>query len=226
MVVLFDVDGTLIDGGGAGRRAFEKGSLAVLGSADVLRHVRFDGLTDPLIARAAIEAVRPGTVADPGEIKRLISAYLTHIDDEVARSERYRVLPGVVALLDRLVASGALLGLCTGNVERGARSKLARGDLNRYFPFGGFADDGEPRAEILRSALGRAASRLGASPDPEGVWVVGDTPADLQAGRTCGVRVMLVASGRHPVAELSALGADRCVASLDEPGAGDHLVAR
>ena len=215
MVVLFDIDGTLVDAGGAGRRSFEKAAVQLLGRSDVLADMRFDGMTDQLIARGATERARPGNRASEREIRSLIEAYLAHIDREVGTSPRYRVLPGVVPLLERLAASGAVLGLCTGNVEQGGRAKLARGDLNRYFPFGGFGDDGEAREDILRAGLRRAEERSNGAFDRREVWVVGDTPRDLEAGRACGVRVMLVASGRHPIAELTRLAPDRCVETLD-----------
>jgi phosphoglycolate phosphatase len=226
VTVLFDIDGTLIDGAGAGRRAFESAAGEILGRADILRRIRFDGMTDRSIARAAIEAVRPGVAASQDEISRLIEGYLSRVGPEVEASPRYRVLPGVRELLVRLSASQAVVGLCTGNVERGARTKLARGDLNQFFAFGGFGDDGEDREHVVRVALSRAEAHAKRTIEPREVWVVGDTPRDLDAGRACGTRVLLVASGWHPFAELVSLGADQCVETLADPSVFETLLPR
>jgi phosphoglycolate phosphatase len=224
LVALFDIDGTLIDAGGAGRRAFEKAAITVFGSAEALADLRFDGLTDRFIARAAIERARANGPASYDEITQLIDAYLARLADEVRDSAKYRVLPGVPALLARLVQEKVRVGLCTGNVEMGARHKLVRGQLNQYFQFGGFGDDGEHRHEVVRAALKRASARIGHEVDPSEVWLVGDTPKDLEGGRACGVKVLLVASGRHSLDELHALGPDRCVESLADPTVSQCLL--
>jgi phosphoglycolate phosphatase len=225
VVVLFDIDGTLIDGGGAGRRAFEKAAASVLGRPDAFSHLRFDGLTDRFIARAALELVRVSGQATEPEISGLIDAYLANLEAEVRGAERYRVLPGVVELLDQLRKARCLVGLCTGNVRSGAQTKLARGRLNEHFSFGGFGDDGEARHEVVQAALRRASALAGHDVDPREAWVVGDTPKDLEGGRACGAKVLLVATGRHTLVDLAPLGADACVGSLADPLAAQRLLA-
>lgn len=221
MVVLFDIDGTLIDGGGAGRRAFEKATATLLGREGLLDGLRLDGMTDQLIARAALCRARPGRAPDDRDVQELLGAYLARIDAEVAASERYRVLPGAAELVSRLAGGGARLGLCTGNLRGGARAKLGRAGLFERFEFGGFGEDAAQREEILEVALTRASA---AGPiDRSQVWVVGDTPRDYEAARASRVRVLLVATGRHGLEELAALGADGCVRSLEDPVAAAAL---
>jgi phosphoglycolate phosphatase len=130
----------------------------------------------------------------------------------------------VVALLERLRARGALLGLCTGNVEAGARLKLGRGGLDGYFDWGasavfGFAHDGEEREKLVYAALRRASSRLGRTVAAGEALVVGDTPRDVDAAHHAGCPVLGVATGRFSEGELRACGADHVVASLAHPDA-------
>lgn len=211
-VVLFDIDGTLVDTGGAGRRAIGRAAEALHGRLDLFDGVAFDGATDRAICRSGL--ARLARLFAESEIDGLLEAYLAMLSDEVARSP-YAVYPGVRECIAGLERRGVLLGLGTGNIEPGARIKLARGDLNAPFSFGGFGSDAEDRALILEAGLARAAALLGRAPrDP---WIIGDTPKDLAAGRAVGARVVLVATGRYGIEELASFEPDLCVASLEDP---------
>ncbi len=211
-VVLFDIDGTLVDAGGAGRRAIGRAAEALHGRLDLFDEVAFDGATDRAICRAALRRL-PGSFGEP-DIDRLLDAYVERLAEEMQQTH-YSVYPGVHALIDALARHGILLGLGTGNIERGARIKLARGELNTVFPFGGFGCDGEDRTRVLRAGLARAAALLGHEPkDP---WIVGDTPKDLAAARAVGARVVLVATGHYRFDELVELKPDLCVTTLEDP---------
>jgi len=225
-VLFFDVDGTLVDAAGAGRRALEGALEAHLGP-EVRREerwlagLRLDGMTDRLIIREALLAV--GLPFDGARCDRILETYAEILGDEIA-GPGYAVLPGVEALLGALSARGALFGLCTGNVEPGARLKLRRGGLERYFEYGersvsGFGSDGEARELIVAAALGRASARLGRSLRPEEALVVGDTPRDISAARAVGCRVLAVATGRFSVEALRAEGPDHAVTDLSQEGA-------
>src|SRR5262245_28534319 len=94
------------------------------------------GKTDPAIIR---EIGIARNVDTSPELDRIVESYLFFLSEEVSVSSSYRVLPGVIALLEHLsTCSDVMLGLATGNVELGARIKLERGNLNRFFEFGGF----------------------------------------------------------------------------------------
>src|SRR5512139_1040410 len=147
-LVLFDIDGTLVDCAGAGRRALETAFRSVFGLDDLdsfSQNVRFEGKTDPVImadiARAA--SIDPERYAR--ERARVVSVYLETLHHLLSNPDpRRRVLPGIPRLLDTLAAMTAVhIGLLTGNLEAGARAKLEPFGLSGYFPEGGFSSDHE-----------------------------------------------------------------------------------
>jgi phosphoglycolate phosphatase-like HAD superfamily hydrolase len=135
----------------------------------------------------------------------------------VAESAGYRVLPGVEQLLPRLIDEGYLLGLVTGNIEAAAHIKLHRAQLNRFFSFGGYGSDSSDRGEITRIALQRAALVYGDDVKPEQIFVVGDTPRDVEGAHAAGLDCVGVATGHYTVEELRKADADFAIASLEEP---------
>jgi phosphoglycolate phosphatase len=221
-VYLFDIDGTLVSAGGAGRRAFERAVADRCGPLDgALQGLRLDGLTDRLIARKAMELL--GLPFDDRSCDALLDRYVEHLHAEI-HGPGYSVLPGVVPALEALCARGALVALCTGNVEQGARLKLGRGGLDHYFDWGatavfGFAADGEEREKLVLAALRRAAARLGRAVAPAEALVIGDTPRDVAAAHHAGCPVLGVATGRYGEAELRGCGADHVVPDLAHPEA-------
>jgi phosphoglycolate phosphatase-like HAD superfamily hydrolase len=125
----------------------------------------------------------------------------------------------VEPLLQQLAARGPAYGLCTGNVAEGARLKLARGGLDRWFAWGpdaigGFAEDGEARERVVEAALRRASARLGRAISPREALVVGDTPRDVAAAHAVGCVALAVATGNFRVDELAATGADHVATDL------------
>lgn len=219
---LFDIDGTLVSAGGAGRRAFERAVADRCGPLDgALGGLRLDGLTDRLIVRKALEIL--GLPFDDPFCDALLDRYVEHLRTEI-HGPGFAVLPGVVEALEALRGRGALVGLCTGNVEAGARLKLGRGGLDRYFDWGagavcGFAQDGEEREKLVHAALRRAGARLGRPVAAREALVIGDTPRDVDAAHHAGCPVLCVATGRYAEAELRACGADHVVPTLEHPDA-------
>jgi phosphoglycolate phosphatase-like HAD superfamily hydrolase len=211
MLVLFDIDGTLIRTGGAGIRALDR-ACAEIGIERAMDGIRAAGMTDPLIV-AEIFQQRLGRVPADGEAAALLDRYVVFLADEISRTTRYQVLPGVGAALDLLAERGATVGLATGNVERGAEIKLARGDLWRRFRFGGYGSDAADRAELVARAIARAGAPF------ERVVVIGDTERDVAAAHACNAQAIGVATGPCSTAELAAAGADWTLETLDElPG--------
>jgi phosphoglycolate phosphatase len=228
-ILLFDIDGTLIHGGGAGKRALVRAFERVYGRSDWLEFP-LGGMTDLLIVRQALE--RGGRQGDP--VEPVLERYVELLREEIPASPRYETCPGVVPLLERLsgvarrddTAARVALGLGTGNIEAGARIKLERLDLNRYFAFGGFGSDHAERAELLRIGAARGAARLGAPLDDCRVVVIGDTPLDVAAGRAIGAECVGVATGSYDTAALEAAGADRAFADLAQDGVEAALLGR
>jgi len=213
--VLFDIDGTILVTGGAGGVAWQRAFAELYGVEANVAERTDAGMTDPEIAAIVFrEAVgREGT---PEERARAIGGYLKHLPDAVAESEGYQVMPGIEELLDRLIDSGHLLGLVTGNVESAAHIKLARAHLNRFFSFGGYGSDSADRTEVTEAALRRGSLVSGGSLVSDGACIaVGDTPRDVAAGHGAGIRVVGVATGRYSVEELEQAGADWVIETVE-----------
>ncbi len=213
-VLLFDIDGTLILTGGAGRRAMV-GALARLhGRDDVFDGLSFAGMTDRAIIRHGLGRVLPAV--NETDIDGALDAYVGLLEDELSRSDAYRVLPGVRELLDRIRGLADIaIGLGTGNVRRGAFAKLARGGLDRDFDFGGFGCDAEDRVELLRAGARRGAEILGETLETCRVVVIGDTPKDVAAAKGLGATCIGVGTGGFTPEELRACGAAHAFATLE-----------
>jgi phosphoglycolate phosphatase-like HAD superfamily hydrolase len=198
-ILLFDVDGTLVRAGGAGRRALEQAVFALCGKRGACEGLSLAGKTDLRNFQEALAAAtgrRPSSV----EIGRLHREYLRRLPGCVRsawREGRYRVCPGVRRLLGRLSREeGVLLGLGTGNMEAGARMKLEPAGLNAFFFFGGYGSDAFHRPALLRKAVARARRLLGGRRvEGRDVFVIGDTPLDVEAGRKAGYRTIAVGTG-------------------------------
>jgi phosphoglycolate phosphatase len=224
-ILLFDIDGTLIRSGGAGSRALERAVAKAFGLASVKAGFSFAGGTDPAIFRRLLAEC--GVEPTEAAIARTFSVYLDILEEEVACAESYRVNPGMEDALETLAAldpESIAIGLGTGNIEAGARIKLARAELNRYFPFGGFGSDAEDRPALLAAGVARGAARLGCDASACDVLVIGDTPLDVAAAHAIGARCLGVATGGATRPELATAGADQVFGSLAESGAIEALL--
>ena len=221
---LFDVDLTLVNTGGAGLRALDRACQKLLSVDNAMQGIDPSGKTDPAIVREIF--ARLGIISDGGiGIDTVLESYLAFLREEVETSEKYHVLPGIVPILNEISARpNTMLGLATGNIELGARVKLQRGGLNIYFSFGGFGSDAEDRAEVVRKAGETAARRHGNSIRPEDVFVIGDTPLDIAAGRSAGYKTVGVATGRYSTVVLQQAGASFVISNFKE-GCGYFLRA-
>lgn len=212
--VLFDIDGTLLVTGGAGAVAWQRAFLELYDvEANIGEHTHA-GMTDPEIAEIVFHEVigRDGSEAERAQA---IQAYLSHLADAVAESDGYRVMPGIEELLPRLAEQGVLLGIVTGNIESAAHVKLARGDLNRFFAFGGYGSDSRDRTELTKRALERGATVTGGPLDLAAAIAVGDTPRDVKAGHGAGIEVVGVATGAYGVEELTDADADWAIETVE-----------
>lgn len=222
LVLLFDIDGTLVTTGGAGRRAMERAFEAITGKRDAASFP-FAGMTDRAIARAGLE--NAGVNADELAIDRLLAHYVDLLEHEVAAASEYGVYPGVNEAVDAALArQRAAVGLGTGNVRDGARIKLRRVDLADRFAFGGFGCDHEDRAELIRVGAGRGAERLGMSIDECRVVVIGDTERDVDAALAIGAECIAVGTGGVPLERLRARGAAHAFDTLAAAGALEALL--
>lgn len=220
-IILFDIDGTLVDTGGAGRRAMRRAFAELYQRPDACDGIAFGGRTDGWIFGEAARAI--GATLDAVAWDALVAAYLVALEDEVARSERYRVHDGAIAAIDHAESLGLAVGLGTGNVQDGARVKLRRAGLDVRFAFGGFGCDATERPAVLRAGAERGAARLGVALAECRVVVLGDTPHDLAAARAIGATSVAVTTGPFDAEALRAAGADVVVDRLDAPAALDAI---
>ncbi len=205
-LILFDIDGTLIDCGGQARVAFGEALDRVFGEAGPIDTYDFSGKTDTRIVVDLMTAAgRPRT-----EVLQTLPAlreeYLATLERTLAR-DRMRVLPGIEPLLEHLAArDDVVLALLTGNWERGARIKLSRHDLNRYFGFGSFGDDVFDRNDLPPIAIERALRATQRRFHPQETVIVGDAVLDVGCARANGIPCLAVATGRTSRAILEAEG--------------------
>jgi phosphoglycolate phosphatase-like HAD superfamily hydrolase len=213
--VLFDIDGTLLVTGGAGGVAWQRGFDELYGvEANISEHTDA-GMTDPEIVKIVFREVI-GREGSQAERSKAIAAYLKHLPEAVVESDGFRVMPGIEALLDRLIDGGVLLGLVTGNIEAAAHIKLARAGLNRFFSFGGYGSDSADRTEVTEAALHRGELVSGGTLQDGASIAVGDTPRDVKAGHGAGVKVVGVATGSYSVDQLKQAGADWAIPQVSD----------
>lgn len=205
-IILFDIDGTLVRTGGAGKAAMERALTSAFGVTELRDDVKYSGRTDGAIGRdlLVVHGVEP-TLANQHKLR---DAYLANLPGHLTERGG-EVCPGVPELLAHLATRpGTVLGLLTGNVRVGARHKLDHFGLWDYFTCGGFGDDRYDRDDVARAALAHAVEHVGRDVDPADVWVIGDTPHDVTCARAIGANAVAVATGWHPVDELAGCAPD------------------
>lgn len=213
-LILFDIDGTLLTCGRQAAPLFYSTLIEVYGTAGPVDGYDFGGKTDPQIVYELMSAAGLSTDAIGTGLPHVRDLYLDRLDEKL-HADGMRLLPGVGETLERLAGrDDVTLGLLTGNWERGARIKLSRFELNHYFPFGGFGDDGIARHELVPAALDRAARSTGRHFAPHEALIVGDTVHDISCAQAHGVPVLAVATGHTQVSVLEAAGANWVAADL------------
>ncbi|HVT04145.1 MAG TPA: HAD family hydrolase [Thermoanaerobaculia bacterium] len=197
-LVLFDIDGTLIRDDGAAREAYAEALAAVYGHVDSIRKFDFSGRTDPEITHMVLaDGGFPEEVIERS-LPELWKHYLDGLQRRVS-ADRIRVLPGVEQLLNELAdRHDVLLAVLTGNIEGGARIKLAPHDLNRYFPFGAFGSDSRFRTELPPIAIERASEIDGHRFGGSDVVIIGDSIYDVRCGTPHFATTIATASGVTP----------------------------
>jgi phosphoglycolate phosphatase-like HAD superfamily hydrolase len=199
-LLLFDIDGTLITSGGAGEAALKDAMRSRFDVEEDLDGIILAGATDARIAR---ELLQKHSIAVSAEnVAALLDTYLGHLDERIGRHDG-KLLPGILPLLKALSErSDAVLALLTGNVSRGAEIKLTHYGVWDFFEFGAFADDHHDRNELGKFARARALERHGEEFPPSRIYVIGDTPKDIECGRAIGAFTVAIATGHYSSAEL------------------------
>lgn len=205
-IVLFDIDGTLVRTGGAGKAAMESALVTAFGVTELRDEVPYSGRTDVAIGRDLLRV--HGIDPSAANQQTLRDTYLGHLPGSL-NAKGGEVCPGVRELLAALAEKpGVVLGLLTGNVRAGARVKLGHFGLWEHFACGGFGDEHHDRDDVARSALASVREHLGGAVNPSEVWVIGDTPLDVSCARAIGANAVAVATGWHPADELALCAPD------------------
>ena len=207
--MLWDVDGTLVDVAGAGRRSFAKALAETWGIVDDLADVKFAGATDLMVldqlrARLPLEAAR-----EPA----FFAAMARILDDEVRGAAGPHAIAGAVDVVNALRSRGVRQGLVTGNAALCARVKLARAGFDvDAFAFGAYGDEHADRLELAVRAVAR--SGVGAPATHAVLVLVGDTPMDMKAAKHVGAVAVGVVHRAFDREALLAAGADHVVGAL------------
>jgi phosphoglycolate phosphatase-like HAD superfamily hydrolase len=218
-LLLFDIDGTLLDTGGAGGASLLDAVEELYGvRRESLPPLNLAGATDGGIVRQLFGQV--GREMTPAAVDEYMRSYLGHLQRRLHDQEFIgRTLPGTRELLQALsAAGGADLGLLTGNVRRGAEMKLARFDLGAHFVEGAFGDDAEDRNLLGPVAMQRMSGATGRSYPVSEVIVIGDTPKDIACAHAIGARCLAIGTGNFEAADLQAYSPWVCLENLADTG--------
>ena len=219
VIVLWDIDNTLLYTGGAGSIAMNRAFVDLYGQQDGFARVEFSGRSDRAILADAFRA--HGITASPEEHSRFLEAYVPHIEAALHETSG-RLMPGIPQVLSALDGQHHVVqGLGTGNFRRAADAKLEHYGIARHFPgiVGGFGDDHVDRSELIRIGIDRL--RNGATAEAR-IVVIGDTPHDVSAAKTNRAFSLAVATGRDSVEGLTACGADAVFADLSDT---EHVIS-
>lgn len=196
-LILFDIDETMISSDGAGRRAIGRVLAERFNVPKEAANIPMSGKTDPQIL-TEILAVAGWSDSDiEKRMGELLDIYLSILEDEIAASRYYIIHPGVVELLNDLHArQDTYLGLLTGNVERGARMKLSRFELNHFFPMGAYGSDSANRMDLPAIAARRAHKHFNIEFVPAEIVIIGDAINDVLCAKGYGAKSIAVNTGR------------------------------
>ena len=211
-LILFDIDGTLVNAGGAGQQAMEAALAELFQATRPVEGISTAGRTDRAITEDLFRYYE--ITHDAANVERFLEAYLAHLPAYLSDGDGL-VLPGVLELLESLaVRSDVVVSLLTGNYRRGAELKLDHFGLRRHFVAGGFGDVHHDRDDVARVALQSIEKHIGEEIGTHRIWVIGDTPSDVKCGRAIGAEVIAVATGLFSVEQLRVTEPDHLFASF------------
>ncbi len=200
-LVLFDVDGTLTEGGTGHSKQLEMALEKVSGRSVNLKDSSIQGKTDILIA---IDVFRSLGFSEK-EIEQMLPLYskeAVRLFLQVMKRDGPKLLPGVKELLQRLAKMNCRLGLATGNIREIAFGKLRKAGLAEFFQLGGFGERVVQRHELVELALREAKEKFGETYAGKQIVIVGDTRHDIDSGKPFGCKTIAVATGGIPAEEI------------------------
>ena len=200
-LLLWDIDGTLTHGDGAGERSHVIAMKQVFDVDASLDEIDHSGRTDRIIADLILDYYK--IEGSEQNIHDYLEAYLNNLPLELPKGDGF-THPGILDIIEEARnREDVHQGLLTGNLRRGAEIKLNHFNIWHYFGFGAFASDNKIRNELGPIALQRAREKTGHEFSPEHIFVIGDTPHDIECGKVIGAHTIAVATGSHTAEQLS-----------------------
>ena len=216
ILLLFDIDGTLLTSSGFAKRAFESALIKNFGTAGDINAFSWSGKLDPNIMRELMHGAAIPDDAINAKLLQALADYETVLEATLPE-DKVVLRPGVVPVLEELRAyEDILCSLCTGNTPGGARIKLTRARLAGYFSTGAFGTDGAVRADLPPVGRRRAQRWWGMRVDPDKIFVIGDSPEDIKCAQASGYHSVAIASGWHPEKELAAYHPELLLEDLEK----------
>ena len=217
MLLLFDIDGTLLLSGGAGKRALNRAFEDLFGPANAFEGIPVAGRTDPSLLDDAASGA--ALALEPYERRQFHDRYCDLLEIEIVRpGPRKGLMPGAERLLRDIHPRPDLcIGLVTGNFVRSARIKLEHFGLWQFFSCGAFGDDDAERDALVPIAVERARTMGVVVSSPSDVVVIGDTPLDVRCANAAAARSIAVATGPFDEPTLRAHGATAVLKDLSAP---------
>ncbi len=204
-LILFDIDGTLMDSGGAGKTAMELAVNDTFGFPDGLKEIDFAGSTDLWIISQTLR--KAGMDHNENLLQSIIKSYLEHLPRALVKAKG-SLKPGAERLVSMVSSSNDMLcGLLTGNIQRGAMLKLSHFNIDSHFKMGAFGDDNQDRNKLLPIAVNRAYETSTVKFDYRDCILIGDTPKDVIAAKIHGAKCLGVATGPYSTEQLLHAGA-------------------
>jgi len=220
-LLIWDIDGTLIRTKGVGKRAMNTAFYKLFGIDDGFGPINMAGMLDSVIVRKAFEihnipVVFPDGTENP-DIERFYKLYIEALSSEISMIRRSVACPGILELLEILHKKDTYYNvLGTGNIEEGARLKLSIDDMNKYFPTGGFGDQLIERYQLIEQAIVNSENYFKLNFQRKNIFVIGDTPKDVECGYKLGVKSVGVATGNYNKEQLLEHGADYVFENLSD----------
>lgn len=212
ILLIWDIDGTLIDSKGSGRKAMDEAFYELYNIKEGFKNVNMAGRLDSQIIKRAFEL---NQIADNDAVD-FLNKYEEMLKKELSSNTSSRVLPGVNEILSHSAEKENLFHvLGTGNCEKGARLKLSHLGLDKHFKIGGFGDEDAQRWQIIEKAIKQAEDFYKINFLKENIYVIGDTPLDIECGKILDIKSVAVATGGYSYKELVKCNPDHIFKSFE-----------
>lgn len=216
-LLLFDIDGTLITGHGVPKKVAMEVINRRFPEFKNGNNVAFNGMTDPLIIKEVLAANNQHISIDDPIILEILDDFVNELRIHVNPGSPPSLLPGVESLLKScLERDDIFIGLVTGNIMQGAKIKLTAVDIYKYFAIGAFGSDHWNRNVLPPIAVKRAEKYFGKTFNQNNIWIIGDSPRDVECAKCNGLKCIAVETGKVPETELGKAGADHILKNLND----------